>query len=72
MVRVHTQDFYERSTGKKHEVVINFGCINPLSNGHYEVKVDDQHHSDHKWKQKAFGAVVEIIRTNDWTPVKGK
>lgn len=70
MVHVQTQTFFERHTGARHEVSINFGGINPASNGRYEVRVDDQFYSTADHKAAAFEEVVDIIKHNNWTPVK--
>ena len=69
MINIHYQNFYER-TGTKHEIAINFGWVNPASNGHYEVLVDNTTHSKHRFKGDAFDAVVEIIRENNWKPIR--
>ena len=69
MINIQTQTFYERHTGEKHEVTIDFGWINPVSNGHYEVRVDDEFYATAEHKAQAFDEVVDIIRTNNWTPI---
>lgn len=69
MINIYTQAFWERSSGKKHDVAINFGWINPMSNGHYEVTVDGSTESCYKHKNGAFGRVTELIAQNDWAGV---
>ena len=70
MIHVQTQNFYERHTGDKHEVTVLFGWISPVSHGHYQVRVDGEFYSDHDSKLHAFDEVVDIIKTNNWSPVK--
>ena len=70
MINIHHQNFYEKYTGIKHEVAINFGWINPSSHGYYEVRVDDEFYSNHDSKNQAFDEVVDIIKYNNWSPLK--
>ena len=69
MILVQAQTFYEKATGRKHEVSIIFGGINPISNGCYEVLIDGQKHSATKSKGRAFDEVVNIIKATRWVPV---
>lgn len=69
MINIHTQTFYNRSTGAKHVVAINFGWISKASNGHYEVLVDGEIHSKVKSKGKAFDEVVRIIKDNNYSAI---
>lgn len=72
MINIMTQTFYKRHTGEKHEVAMNFGWINPASHGHYEVLVDGQLYTTAERKAAAFDEIVDIIKINDWTPVRGQ
>ena len=69
MINIQTQSFYEKYTGIKHEISINFGWISPVSNGRYEVCVDDEFYSTAEHKAQAFEEVIDIIKTNNWTPI---
>ena len=70
MIHIQTQSFYEKHTGDKHEVTIMFGHISPVSRGRYEVQVDGGFYSDHDSKRQAFDEIVDIIKVNNWTPLK--
>lgn len=70
MIHIQTQLFYEKYTGAEHEVTINFGWISAASKGHYEVRVDGEFYSNHDSKRQAFDEVVDIIKYNNWTPLK--
>lgn len=70
MIHIQTQHFYERHTGEEHEVTIMFGGINPVSNGRYQVRVDGEFYSDHRSKLHAFDEVVDIIKINNWSPIR--
>lgn len=69
MILVHKQNFYERTINRKHEVVIVFGHISPVSKGTYDLLVDGELHSTHKTKGRAYDELVEILKANDWTGV---
>ena len=64
---IHSQNFYERHTGDRHEVQITFEC-----NGRkvYEVRVDGEFYSTAESKVQAFDEVVDIIRYFNWSPLK--
>ena len=72
MLNVMTQNFYEKFTGEKHEVVINLvGYINPLgSEHHYEVRVDDEFYSTAESRAEAYEEVEDIVKTNNWSFTK--
>lgn len=70
MIHIQTQKFFERHTGDEHEVTIMFGGINPVCRGYYEVRVDGEFYSNHDSKLQAFDEVVDIIKINNWTPVR--
>lgn len=69
MILIHSQNFYDRKTGQKHKVEVTFGHISPISNGHYDLRIDDSIHSEHKRKGKAFDAIADVISQNDWTAI---
>ena len=69
MKNIHHQMFYEKSTGNQHEVAINFGWINPMSNGEYKIFVDGEVKGSAKSKVKAFDKLVELIKENDWSGI---
>lgn len=69
MILIHSQNFYDRQSGQEHKVEVTFGHINPLSNGHYDLRVDGEIHSEHKFKGRAFDEIAEMIKENDWTAV---
>lgn len=69
MVLVHTQKFYEKYTGEKHEIAVTFGWISPVSRGTYRVTVDDEFYSNHDSRGQAFDEVADIIKVNNWTSI---
>ena len=69
MIHIQTQRFYERHTGDAHEVTITFGGISPVSRGYYKVSVDGEFYSNHDSKRQAYDEVVDIIKTNRWSPI---
>lgn len=70
MVHIQTQRFYERNTGDSHEITITFGHISPACGGKYEVTVDGKFYSDHGTKTKAYDEIVDLIRAQNWTPIR--
>lgn len=70
MKHIKTQKFYERFTGAEHEVTILFGGINPISSGHYQVRVDGEFYSNHYSMRQVDDEVLDIIKYNNWTPLK--
>ncbi|MBQ6679510.1 MAG: hypothetical protein IJM76_05750 [Lachnospiraceae bacterium] len=69
MVHVQTQRFYEKYTGAPHEVTVTFGHVSIVSHGWYDVRVDGEFWSNHDSKAQAFEEVVDIIKTNGWSPI---
>lgn len=69
MINIRTQNFYEKYTGEKHEVAINFRWFNSVSNGRYEVRVDGEFYSTAEHQAQAFDEVVDIIKINNWSPI---
>ena len=69
-MRVAVQNYFERFTGDKHEISITFGHISPVSNGHYEVRVDGDFYSSHDSRHHAYDEIEDIVKINNWSPLK--
>ena len=63
---IQAQEFYERSTGDPHEIVIWFMWIGRKC---YEVRVDDEFYASAESRAHAWDRVVDVIRSNNWSPV---
>lgn len=64
---VHDQNFYDRRTGKRHNISITFEYV---ATRLYTVWVDEEFHSDSKTKGEAFDKAVEVLKATNWSPVK--
>lgn len=64
---VHDQNFYERHTGKKHNVSITFEYV---ARRLYVVWVDEELYGYSETEGNAFDKVAEILKTTNWSPVK--
>lgn len=64
---MYTQIFYNKKTGERHEVSIGYKWN---GYGEYEVNVDGNSYAKAKFKTLAFDIVGNVIRDNDWSPIK--
>ena len=67
-IYVYSQKFYERHTGQPHEIMITFDYRNKTRC--YDVRVDDEFYATAECKAMAYDEVVDIIRTNNWSPLR--
>lgn len=64
---VHDQNFYDRRTGKRHNISITFEYV---ATRLYTVWVDEEFHGDSKTRGEAFDKAAEVLKTTNWSPVK--
>lgn len=60
------QNFYERITGIKHRIEVQFHYNNRRV---YEVRVDDEFYSTAETRAQAYDEVADIIRSNNWSGI---
>lgn len=64
---VHDQNFYDRHTGKRHNISITFEYV---ARRLYIVWVDEEFHSYNETEGEAFDKVADILKSANWSPVK--
>lgn len=65
---VHNQTFYERHTGQPHKIMVTFDHRN--GSKCYDVRVDNEFYATAEHRSGAFDEVVDIIKANNWSPLR--